>query len=121
MIATCLRMASRPVLVMTGRHRSFSTLSQRAYGFSVPFGATRIDYPEKMSDPDHVAMLRNGVITEWNAWRKANPGLVPDLFNADLSKLDLASDDATGINLYRANLEHATLIGTYLHGANLRD
>jgi len=66
-------------------------------------------------------MLRSGVITEWNAWRRANPGVVPDLFNADLSKVDLASDDATGINLYRANFEHATLIGTNLHGANLRN
>ena len=80
-----------------------------------------IYYSQTMSDPDQVTMLRNGVITEWNAWRRANPAVVPDLFNADLSKVDLASDDATGINLYRANLEHATLIGTNLHGANLRD
>jgi hypothetical protein len=66
-------------------------------------------------------MLRDGGVTEWNAWRAANPRVIPDLFKADLSKADLASDNAVGVNLYSADLEAATLFGANLHGANLRD
>lgn len=66
-------------------------------------------------------MLREGGAHTWNAWRKAHPGIVPDLFKADLSKADLASDDATGANLYRADLTNANLLGTNLHGVNLRN
>jgi len=74
-----------------------------------------------MANPEQVARLREGGAHEWNAWRKANPGIVPDLFKAELSKADLASDDATGANLYRANLARANLLGTNLHGVNLRE
>jgi TIR domain/Pentapeptide repeats (8 copies) len=74
-----------------------------------------------MANPEHVAMLREGGIHEWNAWRLAHPAIIPDLFKAELSKADLAGDDASGANLYRANLEDANLLGTNLHGVNLRE
>jgi hypothetical protein len=74
-----------------------------------------------MANPEHVSMLREGGVHEWNAWRLAHPGVIPNLFKAELSKADLAGDDANGANLYRANLEGANLIGTNLHGANLRE
>jgi hypothetical protein len=76
---------------------------------------------KSMANPEHVSMLREGGVGEWNAWRRANPGIVPDLFKADLTKADLASDNATGINLYRAEMDSAILVGTNFHGANLRD
>jgi Pentapeptide repeats (8 copies) len=69
-----------------------------------------------MANPEHVAMLREGGIHEWNAWRLAHPAIIPDLFKAELSKADLAGDDASG-----ANLEDANLLGTNLHGVNLRE
>jgi len=74
-----------------------------------------------MANPEHVSRLREGGVREWNTWRRAHPGIRPDLFKAELSKADLAGDDAFGANLYNANLECANLLSTNLHGANLRD
>ena len=69
---------------------------------------------------EHVAMLKQGV-TAWNAWRRENPNIRPDLSNADLSGADLS-----GANLARANLREAILFKANLGRAdpveaNLRD
>jgi hypothetical protein len=74
-----------------------------------------------MANPEHVSMLREGGVHEWNAWRRADPGVIPNLFKAELSNADLAGDEASGANLYQANLEGANLVGTNLHGVNLRE
>jgi hypothetical protein len=37
-----------------------------------------------MANSEHLAKLEEGV-DAWNDWRKANPGIVPDLNGADLS------------------------------------
>lgn len=58
-------------------------------------------------------MLRLGV-TAWNAWRKANPGIVPDLRRADLLKACLAGADLSHADLRRANLNLADLSGANL-------
>jgi hypothetical protein len=74
-----------------------------------------------MANPEHVAMLLERGVEEWNSWRRTRPGLMPDLVGADLLKADLAGDGSQGANLYRANLEGANLVGANLHGVNLRD
>jgi len=58
-------------------------------------------------------MLKQGV-TAWNAWRRENPNIRPDLSNADLSGADLS-----GANLARANLREAVLFKANLTGADL--
>ncbi|MBL8436686.1 MAG: pentapeptide repeat-containing protein [Zoogloeaceae bacterium] len=60
-------------------------------------------------DETHLARLRAGV-DDWNAWRSANPGTVPELDGADLS----------GATLEGVNLSAAYLRGARLTGANLR-
>ncbi len=74
-----------------------------------------------MANPEHVAMLLEGGVEKWNSWRQEHPGIVPNLFEADLIKADLAGGTGVGVNLYRADLESANLFGTNLLGANLRD
>jgi hypothetical protein len=57
-----------------------------------------------MANEEHLAILRQGV-EAWNAWRAANPGVVPDLRIADLSEARLR-----GMNFYGANLRMSRLI-----------
>jgi len=67
----------------------------------------------------------------WNAWRKENPKVKPDLSNADfedadLSGADLIEADLLGVNfigadLSRANISRANLSGARLSRANLNN
>ena len=50
---------------------------------------------------EHVALLKQGV-TAWNAWRKENPDIRPDLNEADLERASLS-----GANLKWADLSAA--------------
>src|SRR5215210_6201756 len=52
-----------------------------------------------MANEEHVALLRQGV-DAWNAWRRGNPDVSPDLTKADLRKAKL-----DGINLRWADLQ----------------
>ena len=62
-----------------------------------------------MANDEHVALLKQGV-DAWNAWREANPDILPDLNKADLS----------GANLSKANRSRADLSElNLLNGANL--
>jgi len=63
-----------------------------------------------MANNEHVALLKQGV-DAWNAWRRENPDIRPDLTRADLS----------GANLRRANLNEADLSNADLAGASLHD
>lgn len=74
-----------------------------------------------MANPGDVALLIDGGVDAWNAWRKEHPGVVPNLKDADLMKADLAGGSGTGANLYRANLIGANLYGANLQGVNLRE
>jgi hypothetical protein len=74
-----------------------------------------------MANPGDLALLIHGGVDKWNAWRKENQGVVPDLSEADLLKVDLAGGDGIGANLYRANLCGANLFGANLQGVNLRE
>ncbi|MDP2621622.1 MAG: pentapeptide repeat-containing protein [Hyphomicrobiales bacterium] len=71
-----------------------------------------------MGDPSHIAKVQEGV-DQWNAWRKANPRLQPDLTHVDLSGRDLSGIDFRGVGLFEADLSHARLIGANLRQARL--
>ena len=66
-----------------------------------------------MANDEHVALLKQGV-KAWNAWRRENPDIRPDLSNADLRGADLS-----GANLARANLREAFLFKANLGSADL--
>jgi uncharacterized protein YjbI with pentapeptide repeats len=53
-----------------------------------------------MADEDQLHIIRRGYAL-WNAWRRANPDVRPDLDGVDL----------IGKNLSRANLRGADMIG----------
>jgi len=81
-----------------------------------------------MADQSHLDVLKEGV-EAWNAWRRRNPSMHPDLsganlrgaslFMAYLSETDLSGADLSKANLERANLRGANLRGAKLNGANL--
>jgi uncharacterized protein YjbI with pentapeptide repeats len=71
-----------------------------------------------MAKKDHVAQLMKGVAA-WNAWRKKNPDIRPDLRRADLRRADLSKANLKRADLRRANLRKAKLSGANLSGANL--
>jgi uncharacterized protein YjbI with pentapeptide repeats len=65
-----------------------------------------------MANDEHVAILKQGVAA-WNAWRKENPDLRPDL--RDMPRIQ----SLRGANLSKALLLRADLVGVQLNGANL--
>jgi hypothetical protein len=71
-----------------------------------------------MANEEHLAILRQGVDV-WNAWRKANPDVVPNLSGAELSRAELSGTELSRANLIEANLSEAHLRETYLRGADL--
>jgi uncharacterized protein YjbI with pentapeptide repeats len=84
-----------------------------------------------MANEEHLAKL-NGGVEAWNEWRRANPGIRPDLrgasfkeanlIGADLSKADLSDASLLGKLLTMSNLSDANLTGADLSiGVDLRD
>ncbi len=81
-----------------------------------------------MANRQHVSMLKQGS-GAWNAWRRQNPDLKPDLREAalagmtlreaDLSSANLTEADVSGADLRSANLAGATLWGAALPDAQL--
>lgn len=92
-----------------------------------------------MANKEHVALLKGSLFdgeptdSEWNAWRRTNPEVRPDLVEAvftedDLSFTDLHGADLRGVVLKAARLSHvdfsfadlreACLEDAYLSGAN---
>jgi Pentapeptide repeats (8 copies) len=59
-----------------------------------------------MANDEHVAILKKGV-TAWNAWRKENRSLSPDLTHANLHGTKLVNADLHWANLQEANLKVA--------------
>ena len=56
----------------------------------------------------------------WNAWRRENPDIIPDLSRAKLSGVDrLSRANLRGVDLSEADLSRADLIKASLHEANL--
>ncbi|MBI3089065.1 MAG: pentapeptide repeat-containing protein [Candidatus Tectomicrobia bacterium] len=76
-----------------------------------------------MANEEHLAILKQGVKV-WNAWRKKNPKVRPDLrgvdlSGADLSEADLRRADLSGADLFRADLSGAKLSFAILSKADL--
>ncbi|MEO1042619.1 MAG: pentapeptide repeat-containing protein [Pseudomonadota bacterium] len=71
-----------------------------------------------MANEEHLGILRQGV-EAWNAWRRENTGIRPDLQGADLRRAKLDDADLRGADLLDANLRDANLQGANLLGANL--
>src|SRR6266705_1006175 len=81
-----------------------------------------------MANNEHLQILKKGVIA-WNQWRKWNPGLKPDLSQADFHGADLeranfywanlSGANFSGGNLVLAKLGRADLLGASLCGADL--
>ena len=83
-----------------------------------------------MANPEHVAKLKEG-IESWIHWRAENPGVRPDLREAQLSRADLSwldlseaqlsFADLSGADLSAAQLSVADLFGAKLIEANLKE
>jgi uncharacterized protein YjbI with pentapeptide repeats len=83
-----------------------------------------------MANDEHVALLKKGVAA-WNAWRRENPNVRPDLSEvnlklrgadlrgANLTKANLAKTDLARADLTEAVLREADLSGAFLHNAKL--
>jgi uncharacterized protein YjbI with pentapeptide repeats len=73
-----------------------------------------------MANDDHVAMLKRNV-SAWNAWRRENAKIRPDLRNANLVKSHLTGAHLSAADLRRANLSGANLRQSDLHRADPRE
>jgi uncharacterized protein YjbI with pentapeptide repeats len=71
-----------------------------------------------MANPEHLQILEQGV-EAWNAWRKQNEGIRPDLSGATLSRATLSRADLSGAILAGATLAGADLSRADLSGAIL--
>jgi hypothetical protein len=76
-----------------------------------------------MANSEHLEKIKEGVGV-WNAWRKANPEVVPDLTgarfgDARLRDADFRGADLFGVDLNAADLRDADLTHANLRGANL--
>ena len=72
-----------------------------------------------MSNAAHLKIIKQGVAA-WNQWRTENPGIEPDLSDADLSQLKLMGINFSDTDLRRVNLTGADLRGSNLVRADLR-
>jgi uncharacterized protein YjbI with pentapeptide repeats len=75
-------------------------------------------YRVGMANPEHLAILKEGVAT-WTQWRMDHYGVEVDLSGADLKKAYLIGWNLKNANLSAANLNQANLIRADLRGANL--
>jgi uncharacterized protein YjbI with pentapeptide repeats len=78
-----------------------------------------------MADDHHVALLKQGVAA-WNAWRRENLDVRPDLSGADLWQAKLIEANLSGANLsdarlMMADLHRAVLIQADLSRADFRE
>jgi uncharacterized protein YjbI with pentapeptide repeats len=84
----------------------------------------------RMADKEHVKRLKLAIVKEdikaWNAWRRDNQTVFPDLsfstlLGADLRDANLSSADLSHADLSSADLSSANLSDAYLSSADLRD
>jgi len=62
-----------------------------------------------MANPEHLEILKRGV-KEWNAWREANRGIVPDLSGQRIENENLGSHIALKINTAGTGFDYADAI-----------
>jgi uncharacterized protein YjbI with pentapeptide repeats len=78
-----------------------------------------------MSNRQHLSLLKQGALP-WNEWRKKNPDVRPDLYEASLAGANLRGANLSGANLGGAELSSAdlrevNLLGAALVEANLQE
>ena len=73
-----------------------------------------------MANPEHLAILEQGVEV-WNQWRDENPGVGPDLSEADLKRANLSGADLRGANLSRASLEGVNFFAAHFRETNFEE
>src|SRR6266545_4934167 len=73
-----------------------------------------------LANQKHLRMLQRGA-HNWNAWRKANRSVQPDLRDADLSNAHLRDADLSNADLNHAKLIGANLVSADLSNANLNN
>ncbi len=71
-----------------------------------------------MPDKQHLSLIKQGKNT-WNAWRKDNPGVIPQLRSAELTDFNLSGYDLHDAYLRKAHLKGACLENCKLREANL--
>jgi hypothetical protein len=71
-----------------------------------------------MANDEHLKIIKQGV-EAWNAWRRQNPEIKPDLFLAKLQGLDLCDADLRDVYLSCATLTKSNLSGAILKGSDL--
>ncbi|MDZ4700227.1 MAG: pentapeptide repeat-containing protein [Rhodothermales bacterium] len=69
---------------------------------------------------EHLALLQDGV-ERWNAWRKANPNIRPNLSGAILHRIALPGVNFSQSDLSRADFRGASLANSSLHFSNLHE
>ena len=77
-----------------------------------------------MPDEDQIAIIMEDGVHRWNAWRKENPGVSPDLEGIELpqtflNEVNFRNANLKGAHLAGASLRHADFSGANLKGANL--
>ncbi|MFQ5628270.1 MAG: pentapeptide repeat-containing protein [bacterium] len=72
-----------------------------------------------MADKHQLRIIKRGA-EAWNAWRRENPKVVPDLSRADLSNQKLMAAHLRGANLEGVNFNRANLGSANLSKADLR-
>ncbi len=70
-----------------------------------------------MAKPEHLKILQKGK-KAWNKWRKKHPDESPNLYQAELMKMDLRDANLSGADLSEANLMGANLKGADLSQGN---
>jgi len=71
-----------------------------------------------VANEEHLRIIEEGVLA-WNHWRWENPGIKPDLEDADLSEADLSEINLREANMSRVDLRNAQLNEADLSGAVL--
>lgn len=78
-----------------------------------------------MANRQQLSILKQGVLP-WNEWRKKNPSVQPDLYEANLAGASLRGANLSKVNfggatLASADLQEANLLGAALVEADLRE
>lgn len=76
------------------------------------------DLGKPLASEEHLEILGQGVGV-WNCWRDANPGIKPDLTEAELAGRDLGNGNFSAADLSNAKMPSADLHNADLTGANL--
>ena len=71
-----------------------------------------------MGNPQHINILQNCTVEEWNKWREKNIRIKPDLTRIDLSNRDLTGIDFRGVGLFKANFSNSILCNANFRQAN---